>query len=110
MNVSNYASTSASIEHADRIRASLGGDFHYVIDTGRNGKGALFENGKHVWCNAPGRKVGAFSTTKTASENADAYIWIRDVGGSDGPCYGGPSAGTFWPDYAIDIARRSAMN
>ncbi len=35
----------------------------------------------------------------------DANLWVKRVGESDGSCNGGPSAGQWWPEYAIALAR-----
>lgn len=34
-----------------------------------------------------------------------AYLWIKRPGESDGTCKGGPKAGTWWPEYALGLAR-----
>ncbi|MFE3685237.1 endoglucanase, partial [Streptomyces sp. NPDC059095] len=34
-------------------------------------------------------------------------VWIMRPGDSDGPCRGGPSAGTWWPEYALGLAKRA---
>ncbi len=60
------------------------------------------------WCNPPGRALGATPRTSlTADPSVDAYLWIKRPGESDGPCDGGPSAGTFWADYALGLAQRT---
>ena len=45
-------------------------------------------------------------TTATGDPLADAYTWIKAPGESDGTYNGGPSAGTFWTDYAIGLGQR----
>ncbi|MER5876786.1 glycoside hydrolase family 6 protein [Streptomyces sp. NPDC001910] len=37
----------------------------------------------------------------------DAYLWIKRPGESDGECEGGPAAGQWWPEYALEPARGS---
>jgi len=32
---------------------------------------------------------------------------VKHPGESDGTCNGGPTAGTFWTDYAIGLAQRA---
>ncbi len=39
----------------------------------------------------------------------DAYLWIKDPGASDGPCHGGPAAGRYWPQYAVDLEQASHL-
>ncbi|HEU4535784.1 MAG TPA: glycoside hydrolase family 6 protein, partial [Polyangiaceae bacterium] len=73
------------------------------IDTSRNGKGS---NGE--WCNPSGRALGASPTASTGDPLVDAFFWLKAPGESDGACNGGPSAGTFWPDYALGLAQRAA--
>ncbi len=99
LNVSNFQTTSASTAYGETLSAGLGGK-HYVVDTGRNGNGA---NGE--WCNPSGRKLGAEPTTTTGVAHADAFLWVKVPGESDGNCNGGPGAGTFWRDYALSLAR-----
>ena len=36
------------------------------------------------------------------------FLWIKRPGESDGPCHGGPAAGTWWPEYALGLAQRAA--
>jgi endoglucanase len=87
--------------YGDAISSAIGGK-HFVIDTSRNGLGS---NGE--WCNPPGRALGDRPTASTGDAAADAYFWIKRPGESDGTCNGGPSAGTWWPDYALGLAQRA---
>ena len=34
-----------------------------------------------------------------------AFLWVKEPGDSDGDCRGAPSAGDFWPQYALDLAK-----
>ncbi|MFG2519105.1 glycoside hydrolase family 6 protein [Streptomyces sp. NPDC048527] len=43
-------------------------------------------------------------TTLTGDDTLDAYLWIKRPGESDGTCRGGPSAGQWWPQYALGLA------
>jgi endoglucanase len=43
-----------------------------------------------------------------ADPAVDAYLWVKTPGESDGECNGGPSAGEWWPEYALDLAARAA--
>ena len=84
---------------------SLNNGAHYVIDTSRNGAGPAEDN-PLSWCNPAGRALGTPPTTDTAGPHADAYLWIKRVGESDGSCgRGEPGAGTFVSQYAINLAR-----
>jgi surface protein len=100
LNVSNFLPTADVRAYAEKLSTLLGGK-SYVIDTSRNGNG-----GDGEWCNTPGRALGA-TPGMTTFGRQDANLWIKSVGASDGPCYGGPNAGTWWTQYAVDIARNS---
>jgi endoglucanase len=105
-NVSNFHRTPNEVAFGDDVSARLDGA-HYVVDTSRNGLGPA--GGSLGWCNPQGRALGDRPTTRTASAAADAYLWIKMVGQSDGECgRGEPAAGTWWPEYAIGLAQRAA--
>jgi endoglucanase len=101
INVSNFQPTSSSLTYGDALSRSLNGK-HYVIDTGRNGRGVV---GSKDWCNPPGQALGNLPTVATGSPLADAYLWIKVPGQSDGTCNGGPRAGEWWPEYALGLGR-----
>ena len=76
--------------------------------TGRNGNGPYDGDGGPQWCNPPGRALGPAPTTRTGQPLADAFLWIKQPGASDGSCRPGePSAGQWWPDYALALARNT---
>ncbi|MFI8346679.1 glycoside hydrolase family 6 protein [Streptomyces sp. NPDC085596] len=103
VNVSNFYSTTDSIAYGKRLAAKVG-DKHFVIDTSRNGNGPYTEGApEERWCNPPGRALGEPPTTKTADPMVDAYLWVKRPGESDGECKGGPKAGAWWPEYALDL-------
>ncbi len=104
LNVSNFHDTSEERGYGDAISAALGGTVHFVIDTSRNGLGPAPGD---VWCNPPGRALGARPSATTGDPLADAYLWIKIPGESDGTCNGGPGAGQWWLDYAIGLATRA---
>ncbi|GAA1898361.1 glycoside hydrolase family 6 protein [Streptantibioticus ferralitis] len=112
LNVSNFQTTRASGVYGHRLSALLGGA-HFVIDTSRNGGGPLRRSagtepeGAQPWCNPPNRALGRPPTTATGDRQVDAYLWVKRPGESDGACRGGPPAGQWWPDYALQLARRS---
>ncbi|MDB4879198.1 MAG: hypothetical protein JWL60_644 [Gemmatimonadetes bacterium] len=99
LNVSNFVPTPESVRYGERIAAQTGNK-HFIIDTSRNGVG-----GNGEWCNPRGQALGAFPTTQTGSPLVDAFLWVKAPGQSDGPCNGGPAAGSFWTDYALELAR-----
>jgi endoglucanase len=103
LNVSNYVGTEENVKYGTQLSSLLGG-VHFIIDTSRNGAGPAPGN---AWCNPPGRALGPRPTIRTSSPVVDAYLWIKRPGESDGTCNGGPAAGTFWADAALDLARRA---
>jgi len=104
LNVSNFYYTSEQATYGDAISALAGGR-HYVIDTSRNGLGSA---GDALWCNPDGRALGDRPTTATGRSLADAYLWIKVAGESDGSCNGNPAAGTWMAEYALGLAQRAA--
>ena len=106
LNVSNFHRTATSVRYGRALSRRLGGA-HFVIDTGRNGNGPSRETGGPPnWCNPPGRAIGRDPTTDTGQAGVDAYLWVKEPGGSDGDCRpGAPPAGQWWPDYALELAR-----
>lgn len=96
----------------------------FVIDTSRNGQGAWTPAAAYPdaqdWCNAPGRGVGLRPTASTGKPLADAYLWIKAPGESDGSCnrgipgattdpeWGGivdPAAGAWFPQQALQLSQ-----
>jgi endoglucanase len=99
-NVSNYYDLAAETAYAHALSEALGGA-HAVIDTSRNGAGP---NGE--WCNPPGRLVGEEGAT-SGDDVVDLNLWIKPPGESDGTCNGGPAAGEWWPQGAVELTRAS---
>ncbi|WP_250285443.1 glycoside hydrolase family 6 protein [Frankia sp. CiP1_Cm_nod2] len=107
VNVSNYYHTHDEVARADVISALTGGS-HFVVDTSRNGRGPARGDLKDAWCNPPGRGLGTTSTTDTGSPRADALLWIKVPGASDGECgRNNPPAGTWWPAQADELVRNA---
>ncbi|CAM9117062.1 unnamed protein product, partial [Pylaiella littoralis] len=82
-------------ENVDPLIEEIGSDDddgvpHFVIDTGRNGNGVWTPEEDYPdpmkWCNPPGRTLGPSPTTNTASPYADAYLYVKVPGESDGAC------------------------
>jgi len=106
LNTTNYFTTEEQIGYGEEIAGMTGGK-HYVIDTSRNGAGPA-EGDPFGWCNPSGRALGTPPTADTAGAHADAYLWVKRVGESDGSCGAGePAAGHFVSDYAINLARNA---
>jgi endoglucanase len=104
LNTANFFTTEDEIGYGEAISGLTNGS-HYVIDTSRNGAGPAPDSALD-WCNPDGRALGTPPTAETAGAHADAYLWIKRVGESDGSCNrGDPPAGTFVNQYVIDLAR-----
>jgi len=108
LNVSNYKTTEASIKYGREISKLVGGK-HFVIDTSRNGNGPPDVKGdvEAAWCNPAGRALGSRPTTETGDPLVDAFLWLKKPGESDGECNGGPKAGVFWTERALELARNA---
>ena len=73
---------------------------------GRNGLGPA---GNGETCNPAGRALGTPPTALTAAAHADAYLWVKHPGESDGECgRGDPVAGSWSNALALDLAGRAA--
>jgi endoglucanase len=107
-----------------RYAAQLGGvkpTARFIVDTSRNGIGPWqYPVGVYPqhedWCNPPGRGAGQRPTTSTGVDLADAYLWVKVPGESDGQCYRGtagpldpargiqdPPAGQWFPEQAREL-------
>jgi endoglucanase len=106
-NVSNFQWTAEVVTWSQRLERALGGRVGAVIDTSRNGNGPYTGPVAPQWCNPPGRALGPAPRLDPGPAGIDAYLWIKDPGASDGPCNGGPAAGQYWPQYALDLVRAS---
>ncbi len=106
LNVSNFRTTQDNLSYGSQLSQLLGGK-HFVIDTSRNGRGP-YAAGPNPWCNPPDRALGPAPTSATDTRGVDAYLWVKQPGDSDGSCRpGAPAAGTWWPEYALEVARNS---
>lgn len=111
LNVSNYKSNDELIEFGTKVAASAGGK-PFIIDTSRNGNGPPDAVGdtEASWCNPRGRAMGTFPTAKTGNPLVHAFFWVKKPGESDGECNGGPKAGQWWTDIALELARGPAAH
>jgi endoglucanase len=111
LNVSNFDATGSEVSYGEAISRGIASQpapsqpapsaSHFVVDTSRNGRG-LAPGG--AWCNPPGRGLGTPPTAATGNAAVDAYLWVKGPGQSDGTCNGGPSAGSWWASYALELA------
>jgi endoglucanase len=100
LDVSHTELAANEIGYANDIRAIVGDQAHFVIDTSRSGTGP---NASNEWCNPLGVAAGPLPSLDTGTDGLDAYLWIKPIGESDGSCNGGPVAGDWWPEYADDV-------
>ncbi len=97
-NTSNYNATKDEQAWADQVAELV--DLPYVVDTSRNGNGS---NGE--WCNPRGRALGEAPGLTGDSSGMLARVWAKVPGESDGECNGGPAAGAWWEEIALELAR-----
>jgi cellulase/cellobiase CelA1 len=98
LNTSNYQTTVDTQAYAEQVSSQVGGR-PYVIDTSRNGNGS---NGE--WCNPRGRALGEQPRLVDDATALDALLWVKLPGESDGACNGGPPAGQWWQEIALELA------
>jgi endoglucanase len=104
LNVSNFHPTAVNVAYGEAVSREVGGK-HFVIDTSRNGTGTA---SAADWCNPRGQALGELPTVRTGHPLVDAHLWIKAPGESDGTCNGGPPAGAWWAEYALELVQRSA--
>lgn len=111
VNVSNFIATDKTTTWVQSLMGLLGENKGAIIDTGRNGNGAPGPEatGEARWCNPRGRAIGALPNVAITDKYIDAHVWIKTVGESDGSCFGWPSAGTFVPELAFEMAKNAGF-
>lgn len=103
LNTSNYQTTAASRAYGEEVSALVGGKT-FVVDTSRNGTGPSGT----LWCNPSGRGLGERPQVVTDGTHLAGLIWAKAPGESDGACNGGPAAGQWWQDGALELARNAS--
>lgn len=106
LNVSNFEADAPLRDYGHAVVSELGTDTHFVIDSGRNGNGPA--GGLEAWCNPTGRALGRRPAPDRADPALDGFAWIKRPGESDGDCKGGPPAGHWFPQRALEMARNAA--
>lgn len=107
LNVGNFYPTATEQAYGEVLAALLPGS-HFVLDTSRNGNGAL-PDGPLSSCNPSGRALGAAPLQGPASPHQDANLWIKAPGESDGLCHpGDPAKGSWFESYAIGLVHGSS--
>ena len=122
------ASTAGINSRYDLVLGDVQPTTSFIVDTSRNGQGPWTPTGEQAswpdpqtWCNPPGRGLGPRPTTATGTPLADAYVWIKVPGESDGQCSRGlgtgtnvidpvwgrvdPAAGDWFDAQALELAR-----
>lgn len=103
LNTSNYIADEELVRYGDKI-VSLIGETHFIIDSSRNGNGPASDN---AWCNPAGRALGRQPTADTGNPHQDAFVWLKNPGESDGECAGGPAAGRWFHERAVEMAKNA---
>lgn len=103
LNISNFHANPLNVRYGEQLSRLVGGK-HFIIDTSRNGLGTATD-----WCNPRGQALGVEPTTQTGHPLVDAYLWIKTPGESDGTCGGGPQAGAWWAEYAIELSKMAEV-
>ncbi|WP_394550938.1 glycoside hydrolase family 6 protein [Agromyces sp. MMS24-JH15] len=103
-NVSNMRTTDSELTYAHRVADELGGGAHAVVDVSRNGDGPAVDA---EWCNPPGIALGEDPQKGPIDDVVDALLWIKTPGESDGECNGGPPAGEWWAEGAIELVENA---
>ncbi|KAJ4258253.1 hypothetical protein NW762_008402 [Fusarium torreyae] len=57
---------------------------HFIVDQGRSGKQPTGQNAWGDWCNVKGTGFGRRPTANTGDALADAFVWVKPGGESDG--------------------------
>ncbi len=106
LNVSNYVDTPKTIAYGKEIARHIGEPVPFIVDTSRNGQG---EAPDLAWCNPTGRGLGRAPTTATGDPQVHAFLWIKRPGESDGTCNGGPPAGQWYLDQALELVVKGKL-
>ncbi|MES2630816.1 MAG: glycoside hydrolase family 6 protein [Patescibacteria group bacterium] len=107
VNTSFFVKTEDISNWSKKLLDELGNNKKVIIDTSRNGNGVAPATitGDARWCNPEGRAIGLLPTTQTGIDHVDAFLWIKNIGESDGSCNGNPAAGIFVPDLALKLVQ-----
>jgi endoglucanase len=114
LNVTHFDTTNRSIAHGMKISRRTGGK-PFVVSTHANGRGAKHYRVRFggrrirvtVWCNPSNSALGIPPTANTGRPKVDGYLWIGRAGYSAGRCGGGTTAGTWWANRGLLMAKRA---
>ena len=105
VNSTHFEWDTTEIQYGQNISTWLGGNVHFLVSSGVNGRGPLLNahpryQGVENLCNPPGRGLGTMST-QTGFTNLDGMLWFAPVGNSAGACRpGAPPTAKYWPAYS----------
>jgi endoglucanase len=103
LDVANYGPLAQQLSYGAAVSAQVGWK-RFVVDTSRNGATAPLSG----WCNLSGAALGVLPATPTGYAGADALLWIKHPGESDGVCGASSApAGQFDPSLALRLARNA---
>ncbi len=104
-NVANFRATADEVAYGNEVVAQLTAQGvrgkKFVVETARNGATTAAGD----FCNPVGARVGS-KPRMVRQGNLDAYVWVKHPGESDGPCNGGPNAGSWWAAGALALLGR----
>ncbi|KAG6960593.1 hypothetical protein JG688_00009527 [Phytophthora aleatoria] len=93
INTSNYRSNDECARYCTNFQNAMGSTaMSCIVDTSRNYNGSPTND----WCNIPTAGIGRPPTSNTGYSNLDYFMWIKPPGESDGYCWGGQTAGSFF--------------
>lgn len=108
LNTANHRSVEEMHEYCERYQKAAGRKIKCIVDTSRNNLGPS----PHIeWCNVRKAGIGRLPTKDTGYKDIYACSWLKDPGGSDGPCSGrtpdslpgGPEAGEFFAESFVNL-------
>ncbi|HEY3738069.1 MAG TPA: glycoside hydrolase family 6 protein, partial [Jatrophihabitans sp.] len=100
LDVSNFAPAAVEVIYGTAI-SSLVGWKRFVVDTSRDGTSPMVAG----WCNPSGASLGILPGVATGNAVADAFLWLKHPGESDGVCGTSTSpAGQFDSTLALNLA------
>ncbi|WP_291379345.1 glycoside hydrolase family 6 protein [Demequina sp.] len=102
-NTSNYNATANERAWGEQLFGLTG--LQFITDTSRNGNGAPADG---AWCNPRGMAIGQPPQIIDREGAFVATIWTKVPGESDGTCNGGPAAGAWWEEIALELAGGSS--
>lgn len=103
LDTSNFDPASAELSYGLAISAQVGWK-RFVVDTSRDGTNPVVPG----WCNPAGAALGPLPAAVTGSKAADAFLWLKHPGESDGVCGTGMKpAGSFDVNLALALAHNA---